>query len=246
LGDGTTISRTNTAPVSGLTGVVSIAAGAGYSVAAKRDGTVWAWGWNGGGQLGDGTTTSRTTPVQVARLSGITAVSAHNAHTLALGSDGVVWAWGNDQSGQLGDGRALIRVTPVQVIQPGSPDLAMAMHHEGNFTVRGQGVYTLTITNTGLMPTAGTVTVTDFLPPGLTYASGTGDGWTCSADGGDVTCSNPSPIGPGASSTIWLIVDVGSAAWPGFTNLATVSNASDRNTSNNAIGDPTVVLCEQN
>jgi hypothetical protein len=48
-----------------------------------------------------------------------------------------------------------------------------------------------------------------------------------------------------AKLPIWphstLTVDVGSAAWPGVTNLATVSNAGDRNTSNDLIGDPTAV-----
>jgi len=34
-------------------------------LALKGDGTVWAWGWNGDGQLGDGTTTDASTAVQV-------------------------------------------------------------------------------------------------------------------------------------------------------------------------------------
>src|SRR3990172_3720456 len=35
----------------------------GHTVALKSDGTVWAWGYNGFGQLGDGTITDRHTPV---------------------------------------------------------------------------------------------------------------------------------------------------------------------------------------
>ena len=59
--------RSPTAPrpvqVRGLTGVTAIAAGDGHSLALQGDGTVWAWGFNGNGELGDGTTTNRHTPV---------------------------------------------------------------------------------------------------------------------------------------------------------------------------------------
>jgi alpha-tubulin suppressor-like RCC1 family protein len=46
-----------------LTGVTAIAAGGTFALAQKSDGSVWAWGNNGDGQLGDGTTTQRHTPV---------------------------------------------------------------------------------------------------------------------------------------------------------------------------------------
>ena len=39
-------------PVPGLTGVVAVAAGYSHSLAAKADGTVWAWGENTDNQLG--------------------------------------------------------------------------------------------------------------------------------------------------------------------------------------------------
>ncbi|MEB3328974.1 MAG: hypothetical protein VKQ33_07060 [Candidatus Sericytochromatia bacterium] len=54
------------APVQGLTGVAAIAAGDGFSLAARADGTVWAWGANGNGQLGIGTHDFETHPVPVA------------------------------------------------------------------------------------------------------------------------------------------------------------------------------------
>ncbi len=52
-------------PVSGLTGVVSIAARFMHSLAVTTDGTVWGWGANYAGQVGDGTTVDRTVPVPV-------------------------------------------------------------------------------------------------------------------------------------------------------------------------------------
>ena len=77
--------------VSGLTGVtavqtVPVLAGGGYhhSLAAKSDGTAWAWGYNEFGQLGDGTTTSRLLPVQVSGLSNVATVGAGAYHSLAV------------------------------------------------------------------------------------------------------------------------------------------------------------------
>ena len=242
LGDGTTTLRPTPVQVCGLTGVVAVAARGFHSLSLKADGTVWAWGDNELGQLGDGTTASRTTPVQVAGLTGIVAIAAGSLHSLALKGDGTVWAWGSNDQGQLGDGSSQIRTTPAQTIPPGSPDLSVVKSHAGYFTVAGQGVYTFTITNTGWTPTAGTVTVTDTLPPGLTYVSASGTGWSCSAAGQRVTCTHPGPVSPGASSSNTLTVNVSPSAYPGVTNLATVSNASDPSIWNNAMGDPTVVL----
>jgi uncharacterized repeat protein (TIGR01451 family) len=116
------------------------------------------------------------------------------------------------------------------------------MSHDGDVTAGNQAVYTVTVTNIGLTATSGMITVTDALPPGLTWLTAAGRDWACSAADRMVTCTSPVAIDPGASSTIALSVDVGAAAWPGVTNLAVVSNKSDRNPSNNAAGDPTVVL----
>jgi alpha-tubulin suppressor-like RCC1 family protein len=101
--------------VPGLTDVKAVAAGGGHSLALKSDGTVWAWGWNGDGQLGDGTTRSRTAPVQVSGLTGVVRIAAGGAHSLAVKDDGTVWAWGSNAGGQLGDGTTMDRLTPVQV-----------------------------------------------------------------------------------------------------------------------------------
>ena len=93
----------------------AIAAGGDHSLMLRYDGTVWASGNNGYGQLGDGTTTTRSTPVQVSGLTNITAIAAGWYHSLALRSDGTVWAWGWNGAGQLGDGTTTDRSTPVQV-----------------------------------------------------------------------------------------------------------------------------------
>ena len=123
LGDGTGTKTDSDTPVkvSGLTGIITaIAAGVSHTVALKSNGTVWAWGSNGYGQLGNGTMVADSdTPVPVggsSPLSGIIAISAGESHTVALKSDGTLWAWGkNNDYGQLGDGTMADSDTPVQV-----------------------------------------------------------------------------------------------------------------------------------
>ena len=58
-----------------------------------------------------------------------------------------------------------------------------------DFGVGSDGTWTLEVTNTGPTPDPGPVTVTDTLPPGVTYVSATGDGVACDATGQTVTCT---------------------------------------------------------
>jgi alpha-tubulin suppressor-like RCC1 family protein len=100
-------------------GIVSVVLGilvmASVATATSSSGDVWAWGYNGYGQLGDGTTTQRSTPVQVSGITDIIDIAGGLYHTIALKSDGTVWAWGWNEHVQLGDGTTTQRSTPVQV-----------------------------------------------------------------------------------------------------------------------------------
>ncbi len=104
----------------------------------------------------------------------------------------------------------------------GSPS-TITKTDNGPFTVGTNGTYTLTVKNVGTASTSGTITVTDTLPTGLTFIVGTGTGWTCSASGQTVTCTNAGPIAPTATSTITLTVSVGVAAVSNVSNTANVS-----------------------
>lgn len=85
----------------------AVAAGNGYSLALRTDGTLWAWGRNTVGELGDGTTTEHDAPEQIGTATNWVSVSAGAWHALARRADGTAWAWGDDTFGTLGDGAAV-------------------------------------------------------------------------------------------------------------------------------------------
>jgi YD repeat-containing protein len=116
--DGSTANWSTTPlAVSDLSAVTAIAASGYFNLALRTDGTVWAWGYNGFGQLGDGTTTDSWRPVPASGLSEVTAIAAGPAgsHALALRTDGTVWAWGHDGYDQLGYRKTTAASPPVAV-----------------------------------------------------------------------------------------------------------------------------------
>jgi alpha-tubulin suppressor-like RCC1 family protein len=123
LGNGTTTDSATPGPVSLPSGVTATAAAAGgnHSLAIGSNGTLYAWGQNGYGQLGNGTLTNTSTPVSVLMPSGVhaTAIAAGLYDSLALGSDGKVYSWGDNSLDELGNGTTVANsTTPVAVSLP--------------------------------------------------------------------------------------------------------------------------------
>jgi alpha-tubulin suppressor-like RCC1 family protein len=110
MGIGNTTSSSIPLPVAGggLSGVnVKAVAGADFhSLALTNAGAVYAWGYNGAGELGNGTTNSSSTPVLTTGLSGVsvTAIAAGAQHSLAVTSTGAVYTWGFNPYGQRRNG----------------------------------------------------------------------------------------------------------------------------------------------
>jgi alpha-tubulin suppressor-like RCC1 family protein len=108
LGDRTLTSRSTPGQVAGIDvpGVRGIAVGDEFSMVLGSDGSVWAWGADGDGQLGNAATeTLWVGPVEtIGKDSGITQISAGYSHVLALRSDGTVLAWGDNNAGEIGNG----------------------------------------------------------------------------------------------------------------------------------------------
>ena len=119
LGDNTTTNRSS--PVQTITfgtdwKQIDCAVGY-YTTAIKNDGTLWAWGYNGFGQLGDNTTTQRQSPVQTIALgTNWKQVSGGYLYTAAVKNDGTLWCWGRNESGQLGDNSNTSTSSPIQTI----------------------------------------------------------------------------------------------------------------------------------
>jgi hypothetical protein len=155
--------------VSGLSGVTNVAAGQNHSLAVKTDGTVWAWGANGNGQLGDNSTAQKIVPVQVSGLSDVTAVAAGLYHSLAVKRDGTVWAWGANWYGALGDNTTVDKSTPVQVQGLGTATrIAAAGYHSLFFGARRESIATLTVnggSGSGSYPPTTWVPISANAPP---------------------------------------------------------------------------------
>jgi len=81
--------------VDGISDVIAISDSGFFTLALRKDGTVWSWGRNSMGQLGNGRISDyESKPVQVQKLTNVTAIYATFGESYALTADGKVWRWG--------------------------------------------------------------------------------------------------------------------------------------------------------
>jgi alpha-tubulin suppressor-like RCC1 family protein len=152
LGDGT-YNPTNRPEQIVAGNVTTIAAGDGFSLFLKSDGSLWAMGDQSFGELGDGTygifpNLSTNRPEQIVS-SNVTAIAAGSWHSLFLKSDGSLWAMGWNQFGQLGDGTYNNTNRPEQIVSnnvtaiaAGGAGFSLFLKSDGSLWAMGVGYNT--------------------------------------------------------------------------------------------------------
>jgi len=97
--------------------------------------------------------------------------------------------------------------------------------------------YFITAANAG-PSSASDVSVVHTLPAGVTFVSATGNGWSCSAGTGTVTCTRPILSG---TATFYVEVTVGPASGTLTSSVTVTATSSDPNTANNSASEQTTV-----
>lgn len=135
-------------------------------------------------------------------------------------------------------GQDLVILNAEILVVPTLPvsDLSISMTRGGSLQVGQTVSYALAVKNNGPYTEAGPITVTDTLPSGMSYASSSGTGWTCSASGQVVTCTSKTALAPNATAqTLTINATVNQTG--SQTNSATVAGTADGNAANNTATD---------
>jgi uncharacterized repeat protein (TIGR01451 family) len=128
-------------------------------------------------------------------------------------------------------------------ISPQAPDLTLTLTHAGTV---GQGqttvTYTGVATNSGGGPTTAPVTFTATFASGLTVASASGIGWTCTVAGPAVSCTRSDALAGGAAfPAVTITASASTSAGSPLTNTATIFGGGQTNTANDTATDMTTV-----
>jgi len=122
IGSGTTNNQVTPRKVGGVLNglkITDIACGQTSSMALSSQGDIYAWGYNGNGQLGIGNTTNQPTP-RISLLTGqvvVIKIMSGYAHSLALTDSGDIYVWGANSYGQLGTSTRCNTLTPVKIAE---------------------------------------------------------------------------------------------------------------------------------
>ena len=120
-----------------------------------------------------------------------------------------------------------------------APDLAIDKSHRGVFAAGSRAQYRITLNNLGGGPTTGSIVVTDTLPAGLEFVSGTGPYWSFAVNGQVVTATRSGSVAAGGTTSFLLSVDVAANATGPVLNRAWVSTPQDEDPTNDMDEDPT-------
>ena len=130
-----------------------------------EDGKIYAWGYNGKGNVGDGTVEDKLEPVCISnivesplyniKIKKIFNTGSYRASMYALDESGKVYAWGENELGQLGDGTKEDKHIPVcisdnsilkgknieEIIVDGTLKCVYAIDSDGKVYIWGKNFY---------------------------------------------------------------------------------------------------------
>jgi alpha-tubulin suppressor-like RCC1 family protein len=92
-----------------------VSCGGFHTLAIRSDSTLWAFGFNGNGQLGSGDTDDSMYPVLIDSISKWVEISAGHEFSLARKNDGTIWSWGFNGNGQLGLRTTTQKLEPTKI-----------------------------------------------------------------------------------------------------------------------------------
>jgi alpha-tubulin suppressor-like RCC1 family protein len=108
--------RSSPVQIGALTTWSQVGVGRNHVAALETDGSLYAWGQNGNGQVGDSTIIKRSSPVSIGEyVEAWSLVTTGLYHTTATKADGTIWAWGRGNHGRLGLNDVANRSSPVQI-----------------------------------------------------------------------------------------------------------------------------------
>ena len=108
----------------------------------------------------------------------------------------------------------------------GKFDAVLRKETVGDFISGTAGVFQLWVKNTGTVPLAGPISVTDSLPTGLTFSAVNAKAWSCVATGNIVRCTNAAPLPVGDSIPIGIVTGIAKDANTPVTNCAIMKVAT--------------------
>jgi len=143
-----------------------------HSAAVKTDGTLWTWGYNGGGQLGDNSTLARSSPgTTVGGGTTWCQVRSGISHNAAIKTDGTLWTWGCNSCGKLGNGFTATLRSPGTTAGGGTNWCQVSGGNSNTAAVKTDG--TLWTWGSNVLGQLGNNSITNRSSPGTTAGGGT-------------------------------------------------------------------------
>lgn len=93
-----------------------VSIGGTHAIALDKEGNLYSWGSNLGGQLGNASIESQVkVPTQIVTNTTFKEIATGPLYSMAIDKNGNIWTWGTNKTGQLGTGNKENVTTPTQI-----------------------------------------------------------------------------------------------------------------------------------